>query len=70
MIQPPGFEQVSFDSSTLLCKLQKALYGLKQAPQAWFEKLKSFLLTTIGIKVSVVFLSNLIMSSLLYCLFI
>jgi len=25
-------------------KLRKALYGLKQAPQAWFARLKSFLL--------------------------
>jgi hypothetical protein len=27
-----------------VCKLSKALYGLKQAPQAWYARLKTFLL--------------------------
>lgn len=27
-----------------MCKLKKAFYGLKQAPQAWFHKLKEYLL--------------------------
>ncbi|XP_031282938.1 uncharacterized protein LOC116141598 [Pistacia vera] len=28
-----------------VCKLRKALYGLKQAPRAWFDKLKTTLLS-------------------------
>lgn len=28
-----------------VCRLHKALYGLKQAPRAWFNKLKSYLVT-------------------------
>ncbi|GJR47408.1 retrovirus-related pol polyprotein from transposon TNT 1-94 [Tanacetum coccineum] len=32
-------------------RLKKALYGLKQAPRAWYDKLSSFLMTTISQKV-------------------
>jgi hypothetical protein len=41
--QPPGFESSKFLNHVF--KLQKALYGLKQAPRAWYEHLKSFLLS-------------------------
>ena len=41
--QPEGFSV--FDRQTHVCKLKKALYGLKQAPRAWYERLKSFLLS-------------------------
>ena len=41
--QPPGFESSKFPNHVF--KLQKALYGLKQAPRAWYERLKSFLLS-------------------------
>jgi hypothetical protein len=41
--QPPGFESSMFPNHVF--KLQKALYGLKQAPRAWYERLKSFLLS-------------------------
>lgn len=53
MVHPPGFEHIS-EYSHLTCKLQKALYGLKKASCAWFEKLKSFLHTNLGFKVSIV----------------
>ncbi|XP_062088456.1 uncharacterized mitochondrial protein AtMg00810-like [Humulus lupulus] len=43
MHQPPGFKDIS--SPHLVCKLHKALYGLRQAPRAWFDKLKSALLS-------------------------
>jgi hypothetical protein len=39
----PGFESAKFPNHVF--KLQKTLYGLKQAPRAWYERLKSFLLT-------------------------
>jgi hypothetical protein len=41
--QPPGFVSSKFPNHVF--KLQKALYGLKQAPRAWYEHLKSFLLS-------------------------
>ncbi|CAA7050341.1 unnamed protein product [Microthlaspi erraticum] len=41
--QPPGF--VDKDRPDHVCRLRKALYGLKQAPRAWYEELKSFLLS-------------------------
>jgi len=41
--QPPGFENPKFPNRVY--KLQKALYGLKQAPRAWYDRLKTFLLT-------------------------
>ncbi|WVZ83919.1 hypothetical protein U9M48_031014 [Paspalum notatum var. saurae] len=39
--QPPGFEHPRFPNRVF--KLQKALFGLKQAPQAWYERLRKFL---------------------------
>ena len=42
--QPPGFESSHSQFQNRVFKLRKALYGLKQAPQAWFARLKSFLL--------------------------
>jgi hypothetical protein len=41
--KPPGFESSNFPNHILNSK--KALYGLKQAPRAWYERLKSFLLS-------------------------
>lgn len=41
--QPPGFKDQSL--STHVCKLNKAIYGLNQAPRAWYNVLKSYLLT-------------------------
>jgi hypothetical protein len=40
--QPPGFENPKHPHRVY--KLLKALYGLKQAPQAWYVRLKTFLL--------------------------
>ena len=41
--QPPGF--VDKDNAHHVCRLYKALYGLKQAPRAWYQELRSYLLT-------------------------
>jgi hypothetical protein len=41
--QPPGFESSKFPNHVF--ELQKALYDLKQVARAWYEHLKSFLLT-------------------------
>ncbi|PNX93880.1 retrovirus-related Pol polyprotein from transposon TNT 1-94 [Trifolium pratense] len=43
MQQPPGF--VHPDYPDHVCRLKKSLYGLKQAPRAWFNTLRSFLLS-------------------------
>jgi hypothetical protein len=40
--QPPGFESPKYPDRVY--NLSKALYGLKQAPQAWYARLKTFLL--------------------------
>jgi hypothetical protein len=40
--QPPGFENPKYPNRVY--KPSKALYGLKQAPQAWYARLKTFLL--------------------------
>ncbi|GJW07072.1 retrovirus-related pol polyprotein from transposon TNT 1-94 [Tanacetum coccineum] len=48
--QPPGF--VDFEKPNHVFKLKKAIYGLKQAPEAWYDRLKAFLLDhkyTIGL---------------------
>lgn len=46
MEQPIGFYSPSPSSYVpLVCKLKKALYGLKQTPNAWYDRLKDFLLT-------------------------
>ena len=41
--QPPGFKNPKFPYRVY--KLQKVFYGLKQAPRAWYDRLKTFLLT-------------------------
>lgn len=43
MEQPPGFEDPLYPH--YVCKLDKSLYGLKQAPRAWYDKLRSYLVT-------------------------
>ncbi|KAG8488664.1 hypothetical protein CXB51_016731 [Gossypium anomalum] len=45
MQQPPGYVQYGSNGKPLVCHLKKALYGLRQAPRAWFDKLKSFLIS-------------------------
>jgi hypothetical protein len=40
--QPLSFENPKYPNRVY--KLSKALYGLKQAPQAWYARLKTFLL--------------------------
>jgi hypothetical protein len=40
--QPPSFESPKYPNRVY--KLSKALNGLKQAPQAWYARLKTFLL--------------------------
>jgi hypothetical protein len=40
--QPPGFENPKYPNRVY--KLSKALYGVKQVPQAWYVRLKTFLL--------------------------
>jgi hypothetical protein len=40
--QPPGFKNLKYPNKVY--KLSKALYGLKQVPQAWYARLKTFLL--------------------------
>jgi hypothetical protein len=40
--QPPGFKNLKYPDRVY--KLSKALYGLKQAPQAWYARIKMFLL--------------------------
>lgn len=42
MSQPPGFVS---SNKQQVCWLHKAIYGLKQAPRAWFDKLKTTLLS-------------------------
>lgn len=43
MMQPPGFEDRG--NPAAVCKLRKAVYGLKQALRAWYNELKSYLLS-------------------------
>ncbi|GJX55851.1 retrovirus-related pol polyprotein from transposon TNT 1-94 [Tanacetum coccineum] len=40
--QPPGF--IDFEKPNHVYKLKKALYGLKQAREAWYDRLKAFLI--------------------------
>nr|GEV38342.1 copia protein [Tanacetum cinerariifolium] len=40
--QPPGF--IDFVKPNHVYRLKKALYGIKQAPNAWYDKLKVFLI--------------------------
>ncbi|TXG71321.1 hypothetical protein EZV62_006256 [Acer yangbiense] len=43
MEQPPGF--IDSQQPTHVCKLKKAIYGLRQAPRAWYNELKSHLIS-------------------------
>ena len=43
MAQPPSFIDPVFPSH--VCKLNKVIYGLKQASRAWYDKLKTYLLS-------------------------
>ena len=41
--QPQGFLNKAYPN--FVFKLKKVLYGLKQAPRAWYDRLKTFLIT-------------------------
>ena len=43
MKQPQGMTDPKFLNH--VCRLQKAIYGLKQAPHAWYQELRSFLIS-------------------------
>ncbi|GKV43245.1 hypothetical protein SLEP1_g50561 [Rubroshorea leprosula] len=43
MQQPAGFVDPRFPQH--VCKLRKSIYGLKRAPRAWFNELKSFIIS-------------------------
>ncbi|KAG8487623.1 hypothetical protein CXB51_018130 [Gossypium anomalum] len=45
MQQPLRFVQYDSVGQPFVCRLKKALYGLQQALQAWFDKLKQFLVS-------------------------
>jgi hypothetical protein len=49
--QPPGFESPKYPDRVY--KVSKALYELKQAPQAWYARLKTFLLEHVYVMRSV-----------------
>ncbi|WVZ94145.1 LOW QUALITY PROTEIN: hypothetical protein U9M48_040076 [Paspalum notatum var. saurae] len=65
--QPPSFEDPKKPDQVY--KLSKALYGLKQAPQAWYERLRDFLVSKgfkIG-KVDTTLFTKLIGNDLFIC---
>ena len=43
MAQPQGMSNADYPHH--VCQLHKAIYGLKQAPRAWYQELRTFLLS-------------------------
>ena len=43
MAQPQGMRNAKYPHQ--VCRLHKAIYGLKQAPRAWYQELRTFLLS-------------------------
>ena len=43
MAQPQGMRNTDYLHH--VCRLHKAIYGLKQAPRAWYQELRTFLLS-------------------------
>ena len=50
--QPDGF--LLGEDPNVVCRLKKALYGLKQAPRAWYSRLDTYLIQSLGFKKGVV----------------
>lgn len=50
--QPDGF--LLGEDPNAVCRLKKALYGLKQAPRAWYSRLDTYLIQSLGFKKGVV----------------
>lgn len=44
MAQAPGF--LDSTNHSYVCKLNKEIYGLKQASRAWYNELKTYLLSS------------------------
>jgi hypothetical protein len=65
--QPPGFENPKYHNRVYM--LSKALYELKQAPQAWYARLKTFLLELGYVMGSVDKTSLLLIMVLIFYLF-
>ena len=43
MVHPQGMQNSNYPHH--VCRLHKAIYGLKQAPRAWYQELRTFLLS-------------------------
>lgn len=70
MQQPSRYVQFDADGRPLVCRLTKALYGLRQALRAWFEKLKSFLVSVGFVGPSLVRRYSFALLIQLVCLFL